>query len=68
MDLFVTFDTLKEITGYKTSTAVEQCLKKQGIPILYGKNGPFTTVTAFENALGLRVESSKPNPEHSFDF
>jgi hypothetical protein len=52
MNNFVTFDELKEITGYKTSSAVKARLNLFGIKYLTGKKGiPVTTRLAIEVAI-----------------
>lgn len=64
----LTFSELQKLTGYKSSSGVERCLKRQGVPVLYGKNGPFTLVAALENALGLKADRDKIDPKYNFDF
>ena len=51
----VTSKDLQEATGYERPCDVEKCMKKNGVAILYGKNGTvFTTIDAINAALGLR--------------
>ena len=68
MNDFLTFKQLKELTGYKTSSAVERCLKAQGIPVMYGKDGPFTLVEAFRNALGLTASNDELPEKERIEF
>lgn len=53
-DAIVTLDQLKIATGYNTASAVEQCLRKNGVRFLYGKSGIYTTVDALNAAMGLK--------------
>ena len=46
-------DALKDITGYERAGDVERCLKKQGIRIFYGRNGPWTTLDLINAAGGI---------------
>ena len=57
MSSLVSLDQLKEITGYKTAPAVEQCLVKNGVRFLYGRHGIYTTVDAINAAMGINKES-----------
>jgi hypothetical protein len=60
----VTLDQLKIATGYSSSRAVEQCLRKNGVRFLYGKSGIYTTVDALNAAMGLKLEQlSVSDPE-----
>lgn len=54
-DAIVTLDQLKIATGYNTASAVEQCLRKNGVRFLYGKSGIYTTVDALNAAMGLKL-------------
>lgn len=56
MSALVSLDQLKEITGYKTAPAVEQCLVKNGVRFLYGRHGIYTTVDAINAAMGINKE------------
>ena len=39
---------------------LEKCLKKNGVRVLYGKNGqPFTTLDAINAALGLKASGTR---------
>lgn len=44
---------LAEITGYSRPADIERCLHRQGVRVLRGKRGLFTTLSAVELALGL---------------
>jgi hypothetical protein len=60
----VTLDQLKIATGYSSASAVEQCLRKNGVRFLYGKSGIYTTVDALNAAMGLKSEQqSVSDPE-----
>jgi|GEM_PF-3379218 hypothetical protein len=53
-----------KVTGYDRTVDLEKCLKKNGIRVLYGKNGqPFTTLDAINAALGLKAESIRTKEE-----
>jgi len=63
-DAIVTLDQLKIATGYNSASAVEQCLRKNGVRFLYGKSGIYTTVDALNAAMGLKSEPlSKSYPD-----
>jgi hypothetical protein len=60
----VTLDQLKIATGYSSASAVEQCLRKNGVRFLYGKSGIYTTIDALNAAMGLKLEQqSVSDPE-----
>jgi len=60
----VTLDQLKIATGYSSASAVEECLRKNGVRFLYGKSGIYTTVDALNAAMGLKSEQlSVSDPE-----
>lgn len=50
----LTFRDLRELTGLKSPAAVERQLIKQGVRVLHGAAGPWTTVDAVNAALGLK--------------
>lgn len=52
----LSFHELQQLTGYKRPADVERCLKRQGVPLFTGKDGPFTTQDALNQALGLRQD------------
>jgi len=60
-DAILTLDQLKIATGYSTASAVEQCLRKNGVRFLYGKSGIYTTVDALNAAMGLKSEERFAN-------
>ena len=46
--------------GYERLGDLEKCLKKNGVRVLYGKNGqPFTTLDAINAALGLKARGAR---------
>jgi len=49
-------DELKRLTGYERPGDVERCLRGQGVPLLRGRNGVFTTLRALEQAIGVRQD------------
>lgn len=50
----ISFTELQQLTGYERPGDLENCLKKQGVPVLRGKDGrPFTTIDALNNGMGL---------------
>jgi len=51
--LALTFDDLKELTGYTHPSDIERCLKQQGVRVFWGKHGCFTTLKALHEAHGL---------------
>ena len=57
----LTFSDLKDLTGYTRAADVERCLKRQGVPVFIGKNGPFTTHEALNQALGIRQNEQLPD-------
>ena len=59
MSALVSLDQLKEITGYKTAPAVEQCMVKNGVRFLYGRHGIYTTLDAINAAMGISKEVIK---------
>lgn len=70
--MVVGYEELKEITGFSTPSKVANCLSRQGIKYLEGKNSrPWTTLGALELAMGATVEhyrlvSSSENDEVEF--
>lgn len=55
---------LQKATGYERPVDVEKCLKKNGVRVLYGKNGqPFTTIDAINVALGLKTNNNSEDIE-----
>jgi hypothetical protein len=53
---------LEEITGYHRQSDIERCLMRQGVRVLHGKSGIFTTVDALNAALGVKSESQPNDP------
>lgn len=52
MSYIVTFNQLKEATGYSRISDIERWLNKTGIPFFYGKGGKvFTTQDKINEAL-----------------
>lgn len=50
-------DTLRAISGKKSRSGVRKWATKQGIRVLDGDNGLWTTAEALNDALGLRPRS-----------
>ena len=60
MSNLVDSDELSRATGYERPGDIEKCLRKNGVPVLYGKNGKiFTTVDAVNTALGITAATAK---------
>jgi hypothetical protein len=58
--ILIDSEQLQKATGYERASDLEKCLKKNGIRVLYGKNGqPFTTLDAINAALGLKTNEAK---------
>ena len=54
--ILIDSEQLQKATGYERIGDLEKCLKKNGVRVLYGKNGqPFTTIDAINAALGLKT-------------
>lgn len=64
MTQLIATDELKRATGYSNTSDVEKCLQKNGIRVIYGKNGHiFTTLDAINNALGISNGKTNDNDE-----
>ncbi|MEY3760049.1 MAG: hypothetical protein RIR39_1540 [Pseudomonadota bacterium] len=62
----VSLNELKQITGYKTAPAVEECLTKNGVRFLYGRHGIYTTIDAINAAMGISKDTAaQTEPEIS---
>ncbi len=46
-------EDLKKLTQYKGPHDAAKCLVDQGVQVLWGKDGPFTTIEAINKALGV---------------
>lgn len=58
-------EDLKKATGYERPCDIEKCLKKNGVRVLYGKNGSvFTTVEAINAAMGLTHSNAQDEEIH----
>ncbi len=58
MTTIVNSEQLQKATGYDRLSDIEKCLKKNGVRVLYGKNGAiFTTIDALNAALGLKAQT-----------
>ena len=44
---------LRAITGYKNAADVARCLRRQGVKVFEGKDGPWTTIEAINSAAGV---------------
>lgn len=66
----LSFEILKEITGYERPGDVERCLREQGIVFLRGKGGkPFTTLAALNQAIGINhTTKRKLDPKYHIEF
>lgn len=58
--ILIDSEQLQKATGYERIGDLEKCLKKNGVRVLYGKNGqPFTTIDAINAALGLKTSDER---------
>lgn len=58
--ILIDSEQLQKATGYERIGDFEKCLKKNGVRVLYGKNGqPFTTIDAINAALGLKASGER---------
>ena len=58
MTAIINSEQLQKATGYDRPGDIERCLKKNGVRVLYGRNGVvFTTTDAINAALGLKAKS-----------
>jgi hypothetical protein len=62
--ILIDSEELQKATGYERIGDLEKCLKKNGVRVLYGKNGqPFTTLYAINAALGLKTADAREDIE-----
>lgn len=67
-NLIISYEDLKEITGYDSPSKVANCLSRQGIKYLLGKHSkPWTTLGALELAMGATFIHYGINPELNKD-
>jgi len=64
----VTLDQLKAVTGYEQPSAVERCLRKNGVRFLYGRDGVYTTTDALNAAMGIIPGTTPAKTEQEFDI
>lgn len=57
----VPFEALSKATGYNRPSDVERCLRKQGIIVFHGKNGPWTTLMLLNAAGGIGTIPAEPH-------
>lgn len=60
--------SLKAATGIKRNGELEQWLKTNGVKYFYGKQGPFTTQEALNEALGVRAPPLNEEKAEDFDI
>ncbi|MQT34848.1 DUF4224 domain-containing protein [Pseudomonas helleri] len=53
----LSFDDLKQVTGYQRRSDIERTLKEQGIRVFMGRNGPWTTTDLINQAGGYTPPS-----------
>lgn len=54
MSTIISTKELLTATGFTRVSDLEKCLRSQNVPFLFGKKGSiFTTIDAFNNALGV---------------
>jgi hypothetical protein len=67
----VTYEELRELTGYKHPGEVANCLTQNKVPYSAGKHGrPWTTVEALNSALDIRilqVQATYAEPEDEIE-
>lgn len=70
MSTIITHDELKAMTGCKTISALEKCLRQNGVRFLYGKenNRIYTTIDALNAAMGLKSALPKQDTEQEIDI
>lgn len=63
MPELITHEQLIQVTGCKTISSLEKCLRAQKIPFLYGNKGKiFTTIEALNAAMGLKSGEPTHDP------
>lgn len=62
IEQILTSKHLSEITGYQRPADIERCLMRQGVRVLHGKDGIFTTLDAVNAALGVKSDH-QPNTD-----
>jgi hypothetical protein len=53
----LSFDDLKQVTGYQRRSDIERTLREQGIRVFMGRNGPWTTADLINQAGGYTPPS-----------
>lgn len=61
----LTTATLLEWSGYRTPGHLRRWLDEHAVPYLVGRDGPVTTVSAVEAALGVRPGVELPDEDWS---
>ena len=61
-DNVIPFERLQELTGLRQPAAIARRLKRQGVSVIYGKGGVFTTEAALNAALGV-AQNEEKQPE-----
>lgn len=59
----LTFQDLKQLTGYTRRSGVEGALRKQGIRWFWGRHGPWTTIDLVNQAGGKSPVTEKYDSE-----
>ena len=62
MNAVLTFQELKDLTGYDRPSDVRKCLERWGVKPLLGRHGPVTTLDALRKAQGLE-HTKEPSAE-----
>lgn len=57
--MIINQEQLLEMTGYDSVSSAEKCLKKQGVAVIYGKNGRISTTLDAINSVLLNKQSEK---------
>lgn len=57
------FNDLRRITGHERPSDVSRCLRRQGVYVFDGRNGPYTTLELLNAAGGFMMQA--PNETES---
>jgi len=69
MNSFISTKELSTITGFTRASDIEKCLRTQNVPFLFGKKGSiFTTIDAFNSALGLGASKEETTGLENYEF
>lgn len=66
-DPLLTTDDLRQWSGYQRQADVRRWLDEHAVPYLVGRDGPVTTVSAIEAALGVRPATAELHDDWRMD-